>query len=73
MGASPLISLIGNSKIVTVAYVLVSLSLLSPNSNPSNTCRNRRSSNYSYDCLVGLDGSSNSVAICFTKLPESGY
>jgi len=74
MGASPLIYPIGNSKVVIVAFVLALLSLLSPVTNPSNPCCNRRPSNYSCDSLVGVINDSDVLgACCFTTLPVSRY
>lgn len=58
MGAFPLISLIGNSKVVKVASVLMLFLFLSPIVDFYDPGYNRCSSDYSSDCLVGEIGSS---------------
>ena len=77
MGASPLISLIGNSKVVIVASILL-LFLLSPIGNSPDSCSGEYPSK---DCLgkcfVDKDSYDNcsdcSGVCCFTSLPKFGY
>lgn len=76
MGASPLISLIRNSKVIIV--VSVPLLLLSPLGNYLDYCSGKYPPKYySGECFVDRDSCDNCLDsfgdCCFTALPESGY
>ena len=77
MGASPLISLIGNSKVVIVAYVPLLLLLYHIGNYPDSYSSKYPSKYCSYECSIDRDCCDNCSdcygAGCFTAFPESRY